>query len=95
MFINLIQRFPNDERSLDIDHQFILGPSLMISSGFEQNKVYSYFPKTRWFDYYSGKEVVETGRVHEIDTSLGYKPLFVKGGSIISTKETSVYVNIE
>ena len=68
------------------------GSELLISPVIEENKrtVFAYFPKARWFDFYTGKEVIETGRAHELDAPLDYIPLHVKGGSIIPTQEPAM-----
>ncbi len=68
------------------------GSSLLISPVLDWNRrsVYAYFPKARWFDFYNGKEVTETGRIHELDAPLDHIPLHVKGGSIIVTQEAAM-----
>jgi alpha-glucosidase (family GH31 glycosyl hydrolase) len=65
------------------------GSSLLISPVLDKNKrtVYAYFPRSRWFDFYTGKEIKETGRIHELDAPLEFLPLHIKGGSIIVTQE--------
>ena len=84
-----MHRFPTDPRTLDIDRQFMWGSALLISPVLDENKrtVYAYFPKARWFDYYTGVEVTDTGRMHELDAPLDHLPLHVKGGSILVTQE--------
>jgi alpha-glucosidase (family GH31 glycosyl hydrolase) len=86
---SLLQEFPKDPRALDIDEQLMWGSCLLISPVLKQNArtVFAYFPKTRWFDFYTGEEVIETGRVHELDAPLDFIPLHVRGGSIILTQE--------
>lgn len=68
------------------------GSSLLISPVLDKNKrtVFAYFPKSRWFDYYTGAEITETGRVHELDVPLDYLPLHIKGGSLILTQEPAL-----
>ncbi len=86
---SLIHEFPTDKRCLNIDRQFMWGSWLLISPVLDANKrsVYAYFPKTRWFDFYSGKEITQTGRVHELDAPLDHIPLHVRGGAMILTQE--------
>ena len=88
------KRFPKDIRTLDIDQQFMWGSYLMISPVLDKNSrsVYAYFPKARWFDFYTGKEVIlgETGRVYELSVPLDYIPLHVKGGAIIVTQDPAI-----
>ena len=59
-----MHEFNKDSRAYDNDRQFMWGSSMLISPVLEENKrsVFAYFPKARWFDFYSGKEVLETGR---------------------------------
>jgi alpha-glucosidase (family GH31 glycosyl hydrolase) len=59
-----MHEFSTDDRTFDNDRQFMWGSSLLISPVLEENKrsVFAYFPKARWFDYYSGAEIMETQR---------------------------------
>jgi alpha-glucosidase (family GH31 glycosyl hydrolase) len=68
------------------------GSFLLISPvlDFNRRTVYAYFPKARWFDFYTGKEILETGRMHEIDAPLDHLPLHIKGGSIILTQQPAM-----
>ena len=72
------------------------GSSLLISPVLDRNRrtVYAYFPAARWFDFYTGVEVKETGRVHEINAPLDHLPLHVKGGSIIVTQKTGLNTDL-
>ena len=89
---SLMHEFPSDPRAMDIDRQFMWGSYLLISPVLDRNtrSVYAYFPKTRWFDFYSGKEVESTGRVHEVDDPLDHLPLHVRGGNILVTQESGL-----
>ena len=49
--------------------------------------VFAYFPKARWFDFYTGLEIPETGRIHEIDAPSDYLPLHIRGDSLLVTQE--------
>ncbi|CAF1057718.1 unnamed protein product [Brachionus calyciflorus] len=93
---SVMHEFPSDPRAMDIDRQFMWGSSLLISPVLDKNvrSVYAYFPKTRWFDFYTGKEVETTGRVHEIDAPLDHLPLHVRGGSILVTQESAVNTDL-
>ncbi len=68
------------------------GSALLISPVLDRNKrtVYAYFPKARWFDYYTGKEISETGRTHELDAPYDHIPLHIRGGSIIVTQQPAI-----
>lgn len=88
----LLLRFPTDLRALEIDEQFMWGSYLLISPCLEKNarQVTAYFPKVRWYDYYTGKQVSQTGRAHVLDAPLDYIPLHVRGGAIIMTQEPGI-----
>lgn len=79
-------------RAHEIDRQFMWGSSFLISPVIEKNKrtVYAYFPKARWFDFYTGVEVAQTGRMHELDAPLDHLPLHIRGGSIIVTQDPAI-----
>jgi alpha-glucosidase (family GH31 glycosyl hydrolase) len=68
------------------------GECLLISPVLEQNKrnVYAYFPKSRWFDYYTGIEVEKTGQINELDAPLDHLPLHVRGGCILVTQKSAM-----
>lgn len=68
------------------------GSELLISPVLDKNKrtVFAYFPNTRWFDYYTGVEVSETGRAHELNAPLDHLPLHIRGGSLILTQEPAL-----
>ena len=65
------------------------GSYLLISPVLEKNSrsVFAYFPPTAWFDFYTGQEVIETGRIHELNAPLDHLPLHVRSGSIILTQQ--------
>lgn len=81
-----------DKRTHEIDTQFLWGSALLISPVLEinQRSVYAYFPKARWFDYYTGQEVSESGRAHELDAPSDFMPLHIRGESIIVTQKSAV-----
>jgi alpha-glucosidase (family GH31 glycosyl hydrolase) len=64
------------------------GSALLISPVLEPNTrtVYAYFPKARWFDYYTGAEIQQTGRAHELDAPFDHIPLHIRGGHMIVTQ---------
>lgn len=93
MVLNIEKRFPTDPRTADIDRQFMWGSSLLISPVLEPNtrSVYAYFPKSaRWFDFYNGEEIEESGRAYELDAPLDHIPVHIRGGSIIVTQQPAI-----
>lgn len=83
-------RFSNDRRTFDIDQQFLWGKSLLISPVLNPNTrtVFAYFPSDRWFDFYTGLEIPQTGRIHEIDAPSDHLPLHIRGGAILVTQKS-------
>ncbi|XP_064476914.1 maltase-glucoamylase-like isoform X2 [Ornithodoros turicata] len=51
----LLNEFPKDEKTYDIDRQFMWGGSLLISPILEegQKEITYYLPEGRWYDFYS------------------------------------------
>jgi alpha-D-xyloside xylohydrolase len=91
----LVMDFGNDKNVLNINDQFMFGPSLLVNPVTE-NKVTSrqvYLPSGQgWFDFYSGK-YYDGGNSIKADAPLTRIPLFVKEGSIIPTGPEIQYVN--
>ena len=57
----LWHEFPLDEEARGIDRQFLWGSGILISPVLEPNvtTVWAHFPpQARWFDYYTGEEVM-------------------------------------
>lgn len=89
--------FPHDPACLNIDHEFLFGPSLLVcpvthpmyyASG---SKSLDGIPKIRevylpagcgWYDFWTGK-YYQGGRKIEADAPIDQIPLFVKEGSIL------------
>jgi len=80
----LVMDFPTDKNVLDINDEFLFGPSLLINPvyGYRQRSRKVYFPAGQgWFDLYSGKSfrggqtIMTPAPYHRI-------PVFVKEGSI-------------
>ncbi|XP_012938524.2 lysosomal alpha-glucosidase, partial [Aplysia californica] len=66
----LFFEFPEDEKTLTIDRQFMLGPALLISPILTQGAttVDAYVPQGRWFDYITGEEVQSSGQQLSLET---------------------------
>ncbi|XP_064615500.1 maltase-glucoamylase-like isoform X2 [Liolophura sinensis] len=92
----LFFEFPTDMTTYAVDRQFMWGSALMISPAMNrgQTKVDAYFPKARWYNYFTGEEVQGTGKHHILDTPLDKINVHMKGGTIIPWQEpenTTVY----
>jgi alpha-D-xyloside xylohydrolase len=81
----LVMDFPLDKNALNIDNQFMFGPSILVNpvtdSGVTQRLVY--LPKgSKWFDFWTGK-IYSGGETIVAPAPLNSLPLFVKAGTII------------
>ncbi|HVF17081.1 MAG TPA: TIM-barrel domain-containing protein, partial [Steroidobacteraceae bacterium] len=85
MMRGLAMDYPNDAKALNINDQYLFGPSFLISPVYKhQARTRSvYLPAgTRWYDFYSG-EAQDGGKSIEAAAPLARMPLFVKAGSIV------------
>ncbi|XP_074615489.1 putative maltase-glucoamylase 2 isoform X3 [Acropora palmata] len=85
----LMHEFPKENVTWEIDRQFLWGPNLLISPVLEKGKtsVEAYFPDSRWYNYYTGKEM-HTRQKHVIlQAPRDHIPLHVRGGHIIPVQE--------
>lgn len=86
----LFMEFPREERLSTINDEFMEGESLLVSpvveAGTEKKLVF--FPKGKWYDFFSGKLYEEDSIV---EAPLGSIPLFAREGSIIPLAEEGEY----
>lgn len=82
----LVMDFANDPVALEQKHQFMFGPSLLVTPvtepGVKQWSVYLPVYKNGWIDFWSG-EKRNGGIPVDVHTDIKTLPLFVKAGSII------------
>ena len=82
----LVMDFAHDSAALEQKHQFMFGPSLLVSPVTEPNvKQWSlYLPEQEqgWIDFRSGR-FYEGGHIIEVPVDLTAIPLFVRAGAII------------
>ncbi|XP_063403845.1 maltase-glucoamylase-like [Mytilus trossulus] len=85
---SIVHNFPSDKLTWDIDTQFMWGTSLMFAPVLRPKQVYVevYFPESRWYDYYNGKEITPVKMKHVIFAPKHIIPIFIRGGSIIHTQ---------
>ncbi|GAB6019833.1 hypothetical protein CHUAL_001373 [Chamberlinius hualienensis] len=87
---SIVHEFPQDINTRTINFQFMWGSALHIAPVLEEgaNSVNVYFPNARWFNYYTGAEIVTTGTNVTVSAPLdGPIPLHVRGGYIIPTQD--------
>lgn len=93
----LAWEFPTDPSLAGVDHQFLLGPSLMIVPVLAQGAttVDGVFPGIkngeRWYDWYNQTAVnAQPGVNTTIDAPLGHIPVYVRGGSVLPMQEAAL-----
>ncbi|OWZ15464.1 Lysosomal alpha-glucosidase [Phytophthora megakarya] len=86
--------FPGDKNVRDIEHQYLLGPALMISPVVHQGAISAevYFPEGHWYDAHSGKLVLDPGAINSrrvsLLTPLPKLQVHLRGGYIVPTQQS-------
>jgi alpha-D-xyloside xylohydrolase len=84
MMKGLVMDYRNDPKVLNINDQFMFGPSLLVNpitkAGATSRDVY--LPEGTWYNFWNG-EKVEGGKTISASAPIDTIPLFVKAGSII------------
>ncbi|XP_038616574.1 maltase-glucoamylase, intestinal [Tachyglossus aculeatus] len=85
----LLHEFVDDKVTWDVFKQFLLGPAFLVSPVLEpaQVEVAAYFPRARWYDYYSGSEVGARGQWKNLSAPLDHINLHIRGGHILPCQE--------
>lgn len=85
----LLNEFTEDRETWHIDRQFLWGPALLVSPALAENQteVKAYFPATRWFDYFTGKEVSTKAGYVTLPTPQEHINLHLRGGYVIPVQE--------
>ena len=88
----LWHEYPKDPIALSIDTQFLMGQGLMVSPVLEAGKtsVDVYFPDSRWFDYYQGREVYSRGSTATLPAPLNFINVHLRGGYVYPTQEPAL-----
>ncbi|WP_163710660.1 TIM-barrel domain-containing protein [Mangrovibacterium lignilyticum] len=85
MMRGLAMDFASDKRVLNIDDQYLFGPSLMVCPvyNYQERQRDVYFPNNGgWYNLYNGKYVAG-GQKQNVDAPYERMPLFVREGSIV------------
>jgi alpha-glucosidase len=84
---SMFLEFPEDQRTYDLDTQFMFGDALLVApvveDGARQKSLY--LPKGIWFDYWTGKRY-EGERELTVDAPLSSIPVFVRSGRAVFTQ---------
>jgi alpha-D-xyloside xylohydrolase len=87
MMRGLAMDFPADVKVLNIDDEYMFGPSFLVApvTAYKATSRQVYLPAgTRWYDFHTG-QVFEGGQTIAAAAPLDRIPLFVKEGAIIPT----------
>ncbi|XP_042638461.1 uncharacterized protein LOC103207213 [Orycteropus afer afer] len=88
----LLHEFVSDRETWDVDSQFLLGPAFLVSPVLEPlaRTVTAYFPKARWYDYYTGVNINISGEWRRLPAPLEHINLHVRGGYILPWQEPAL-----
>ncbi|XP_045420062.1 maltase-glucoamylase, intestinal isoform X1 [Lemur catta] len=92
----LLHEFVSDQVTWDIDSQFLLGPAFLVSPVLELNArtVTAYFPRARWYDYYTGVDINARGEWKTLPAPLDHINLHVRGGYILPWQEPALNTHL-
>jgi alpha-glucosidase len=93
LFRPLLLNFQQDENTLGIDDEFMIGDELLVAPILKPNLTSRlvYLPDGVWYDYWTGAKR-EGGSMIRVEAPLETVPLFVRGGTILSLGPEMNYV---
>ena len=93
MFRPLLLNYQEDENTLGIDDEFMIGDDLLVAPILKPNLTARlvYLPSGVWFDYWTGARHEGSRMVH-VEAPLETVPLFVRGGAILPLGPEQNYV---
>ncbi|KAG7383804.1 hypothetical protein PHYPSEUDO_003287 [Phytophthora pseudosyringae] len=86
--------FPDDKSARDIEHQYLLGPALMVSPVVHEGAISAevYFPDAHWYDAHDGKLAMDPAagdnRRVSLLTPLPKLQVHLRGGYIVPTQQS-------
>jgi alpha-glucosidase len=90
----LVYEFQHDQRTHQLDDQFMVGPFLLVApvlhEGQRERSVY--LPPGRWYEGLTGQRPIEGGRTVQVEAPLQRLPIFVRAGAILPSSETVQHV---
>ena len=79
----LVMDYSDDEKTYDIDDQFMFGPAFMHARCMSIRLATVRCTSGRiWYDFYNGKRI-QGGTTMDVDAPYERMPLFVRAGSIV------------
>ncbi|XP_048193679.1 probable maltase-glucoamylase 2 [Perognathus longimembris pacificus] len=92
----LLHEFADDNTTWEIDRQFMLGPSILISPALESNmvEISAYLPRGRWYDYSTESGRESTGEWEKLRAPLDHINLHVRGGHILPWQEPAMNTHL-
>ncbi len=92
----LVMDFPQDQKALDQNYEYMFGPSLLVAPvldpGVTSARVYAPVVSGGWFDWWTGSHIAG-GREVTLDAPVNKIPLLVKAGSILPLAPVQQYVD--
>ncbi|KAI4903325.1 hypothetical protein NFI96_015943 [Prochilodus magdalenae] len=93
----LFFEFPADQKTYNIDKQFLWGKSLLVTPVLEPgvDSVAGYFPQGLWYDFYKGDSLVSKGEEVKLHAPLDKINVHLREGSIVPTQRpnTTLWVS--
>ncbi|KAK9710209.1 hypothetical protein K7432_008600 [Basidiobolus ranarum] len=92
---SLCMEYPEDTETLRNETQFLLGNAILVTPVLEKGAcdVKGYFPRGKWYDYYTKKLVSnnkEIGEYLTLDAPLDFMPIHLRGGAILPLQRPSL-----
>ena len=93
VFRPLLLNYQNDESTLNLDNEFMIGDDLLVAPILKPDVTQRlvYLPAGIWYDFWTNKKY-PGGRMITADAPLDTVPMFVRGGAIIPTWPAMNYV---
>jgi alpha-glucosidase len=90
----LIFQYPNDDRFLAEDVQFMIGDSVLVSPIVVENatSIHAKFPTGVWYDWYNGM-AIKGPSSKTLEAPLTHIPLHVRGGAILPLKTPEMTID--
>lgn len=84
--------FPNDAKTLEVNYQFLIGNSILVSPVVTANttSVEAYFPRGTWYNMFDWSKIVSKGENFTLDAPWDAINVHVHEGSIIPLQDSAL-----